>query len=405
MNFELLLAKRITFQAKRSFSKLVVRLAIAAITLSLAVMLIAIAVVKGFQGEIKEKIIGFGSHVQISKFRLNQSFENEPIALSKNNIDAIKAIDRVKHVQAFANKPGILKTGSAIEGVVLKGIGNNFNWDFFDNKLTKGRPINWSDSSASDEIVISRSLADKMILDTGDKVVVYFVQKPTRARKFSISGIYNTGLEDVDEVFILADIRHVRKLNDWEENQVGGYEVLLGSLYEIPPVIDQIHGIVPARLQAQSIKSIFPQIFDWLGLLNFNVEIILFLMAMVASINMVTALLIMILERTQMIGILKAMGAKNSSVMKVFIYNAAFLIAMGILFGNILGLSLIWVQDTFEVITLTETSYYLSAVPVYFKWSLFLLVNLGSFLFCTVVMILPAILVNTIRPVKALRFD
>ncbi len=405
MNFELLLAKRITFQAKRSFSKLVVRLAIAAITLSLAVMLIAIAVVKGFQGEIKEKIIGFGSHIQISKFRLNQSFENEPIALSKNSIDEIRAIDHVNHIQAFANKPGILKTGDAIEGVVLKGIGSNFNWDFFTNKLTKGRPINWTDSSTSDEIIISRSLADKMVLDTGDQVVVYFVQKPTRARKFSISGIYNTGLEDVDDVFILADIRHVRKLNNWKEKQVGGYEVLLGSLQQTSPVIEQIHESIPASLQAQSIKSIFPQIFDWLGLLNFNVEIILILMAMVASINMVTALLIMILERTRMIGILKAMGAKNSSVMKVFIYNASFLIALGLLLGNILGLSLIWVQDTFEVITLNETSYYLSAVPIYYKWGLFLLVNLGSFLFCTLVMILPAILVNTIRPVKALRFD
>lgn len=405
MNFELFVAKRITLQSKRSFSKLVVRLAIAAIALSLSVMLIAISVVKGFQGEIKEKITGFGSHIQIAKFNLNRSFENKPIHLTQKKQDSIRSLSRVDHIQAFANKPGILKADNVIEGVVLKGIGKNFKWEYFEDKIKKGDTIEWSDSSVSDEIVISQSLADKMVLDTGQDVVVYFVQKPTRARKFTISGIYNTGIEDIDEVFILSDIRHIQKLNNWQDKQTGGYEVFADGLKNLPPLVNTLNAIIPAELKAESIKQIFPQIFDWLGLLNFNVEIILLLMGLVASINMVTALLIMILERTQLIGILKAMGAGNGSVMRIFIFNAAFLIAIGIIVGNILGLSLLWLQDSFNLIQLSETSYYLRTVPVYFKWGLFLLVNIGSFVFCTLVMVLPAILIYTITPVKALRFE
>lgn len=405
MNFELFVAKRITLQSKRSFSKLVVRLAIAAIALSLSVMLIAISVVKGFQGEIKEKITGFGSHIQIAKFNLNRSFENNPIHLTQKKQDSIRSLSRVDHIQAFANKPGILKADNVIEGVVLKGIGKNFKWEYFEDKIKKGDTIEWSDSSVSNEIVISKSLADKMVLDTGEDVVVYFVQKPTRARKFTISGIYNTGIEDIDEVFILSDIRHIQKLNNWQDKQTGGYEVFADGLKNLPPLVNTLNAIIPAELKAESIKQIFPQIFDWLGLLNFNVEIILLLMGLVASINMVTALLIMILERTQLIGILKAMGAGNGSVMRIFIFNAAFLIAIGIIVGNILGLSLLWLQDSFNLIQLSETSYYLRTVPVYFKWGLFLLVNIGSFVFCTLVMVLPAILIYTITPVKALRFE
>ncbi len=368
-------------------------------------MLISISVVKGFQGEIKEKIIGFGSHVQISKFRLNKSFENEPISLGDAKLDSIRAYPGVKQIQAFANKPGILKTEEAIEGVVLKGIGKDFNWQFFQDKIVKGDTIHWTDSAVSNEVLISRALADKLVLDTGDDVVVYFVQKPTRARKFTIKGIYNTGLEEVDQVFIISDIRHIRKLNNWDSGQVGGYEVMLTSLGISKQIVDQINHAIPAQYNAKSIKAIFPQIFDWLTLLNFNVEIILLLMALVAGINMITALLIMILERTQLIGILKTLGARNFSIMKIFVYSAAFLIVIGIGLGNLVGLGLIYLQDAFEFVKLTESSYYLSTVPVYYQWGLFAIVNLGSFIFCTLIMLLPAILIATIVPVKALRFD
>ena len=405
MFFEYFVAKRITFQSRRSFSKLVVRLAVAAIALSLAVMLISIAVIRGFQGEIKQKVISFGSHIQVSSYELTESLRSDPIRLSEGRLDTIRTLPLVKHVQAFANKPGILRAGETIEGVVLRGAGPDFDWSQFQPQILKGEALSWTDSATSDQLLLAQDLADQLNVDTGDRAVMYFVQKPTRVRKFTISGIFNTGLDDVDEVFALADIRHVRELNNWDSGAVGGYQVRLNSLKATAPAVQALNQLIPAQLQAQSIQEIFPQIFDWLGLLNFNVEIILILMALVASINMITALLIMILERTQFIGLLKALGAANASVMRVFIYNAAFLIGIGILWGNVLGLSLIFLQDTLEVVKLSEASYYLSVVPVYYEWGLFLAINIGAFLFCALSMILPAILVSSVTPVKALRFD
>lgn len=405
MFFEYFVAKRITFQSRRSFSKLVVRLAVAAIALSLAVMLISIAVIRGFQGEIKQKVISFGSHIQVSSYELTESLRSDPIRLSEDRLDTIRTLPLVKHVQAFANKPGILRAGETIEGVVLRGAGPDFDWSQFQPQILKGEALSWTDSATSDQLLLAQDLADQLNVDTGDRAVMYFVQKPTRVRKFTISGIFNTGLDDVDEVFALADIRHVRELNNWDSGAVGGYQVRLNSLKATAPAVQVLNQLIPAQLQAQSIQEIFPQIFDWLGLLNFNVEIILILMALVASINMITALLIMILERTQFIGLLKALGAANASVMRIFIYNAAFLIGIGILWGNVLGLSLIFLQDTLEVVKLSEASYYLSVVPVYYEWGLFLAINIGAFLFCALSMILPAILVSSVTPVKALRFD
>lgn len=405
MFFEYFIAKRITFQSRRSFSKLVVRLAIAAIALSLAVMLISIAVIRGFQGEIKQKVIGFGSHIQISSYELTESFKSKAVQLSPQRLERIRALPSVSHVQAFANKPGILKAGETIEGAVLRGAGPDFDWGQLEPQLIRGQAFSWRDSTPSDRLVLARDLANQLEVDTGDQVVMYFVQKPTRVRKFTISGVFHTGLDDVDEAFALADIRHVQELNNWSSGDVGGYQIALSSMEAIAPTVQSVNQLIPARLQAQAIQQIFPQIFDWLGLLNFNVEIILILMALVASINMITALLIMILERTQFIGLLKALGAANGAVMRIFIYNAAFLIGIGILWGNALGLALIFLQDALGVVKLSEASYYLSVVPVYYEWGLFLAINVGAFLFCALSMVLPAILVSSVTPVKALRFD
>lgn len=405
MFFEYFLAKRITFQSKRSFSKLVVRLAVAAIALSLAVMLVSIAVISGFQGEIKQKVTGFGSHIQITHYQLSQNLKSKPITLKASRLDTIRKMESVKHVQSFANKPGILRADEIIEGVVLRGAGQNFNWSRINNQMSLGKPLGWPDSTPSDGIILAKDLADKLRVDTGDQVVVYFVQKPTRLRQFTVKGIFNTGLEDIDQNFALVDIRHIRQLNGWDSNATGGYQVHLNSLESIPFILPQINQVIPAKYKAEAIQDKFPQIFDWLKLLNFNVQIILTLMALVAAINMITALLIMILERTQFIGLLKALGARNGSVMRTFIISAGFLIGIGIFWGNVLGLSVIFIQDTFGLIKLSETSYYLSVVPVYYEWGLFLAVNIGAFIFCALAMVLPAILVSTVNPVKALRFD
>jgi len=384
---------------------LIVRLAVTAIALSLAIMLISIAVVKGFQGEITQKVIGFGSHIQISKTELNKSFENEAINLDAASIDSIKDITGVAHVQKFAHKPGIMKTGEAIEGVVLKGIGQDFNWEFFKQRIEQGSKFDLNDTSAVDQLIISRDLADRLRLQVDDEVLVYFVQEPSRVRKFNIKGIYNTGLQEVDKIFALCDLKHVQKLNGWNSAKVGGYEVLVQDAGLMEQISRDINYYIDAYLNTQTIKQIFPQIFDWLGLLNINVQIILSLMAIVAAINMITALLIMILERTQMIGTIKALGASNQSVKKIFLINAMFLIGLGVLIGDLLGLGLMWLQYQYNFIELKQASYYVKEVPIYFEWFEFILINIATFVFCALMMIIPSIIVSRILPVKALRFD
>lgn len=405
MRFEYFIAKRITFQSERSFSKLIVRLAVSAIALSIAVMLVSVAVVKGFQGEIKEKVTGFGAHIQIGNFDLNQTFENKPVSLPESTKAQIADLPQVTHIQQFAQKPAIIKVDDVIEGVVMKGVGSDFNWDYFDKYLVKGERLNITDSQTTDGIMLSRNLANRLKLDTGDAAVAYFVQEPSRVRKFEVKGIYNTGLEDVDEVFFLGDLKHVQKLNGWEQEQTGGYEVRVTGFEVMGPIARRIQTLIPTTQTAQTIDQLFPQIFDWLNLLDTNVQIILILMTIVAAINMITALLIMILERTQLIGLLKALGSRNFSVIKIFIYNAMILIGIGILIGNGLGFGFIVLQDAFGIVKLGESSYYLKEVPVYFEWGLFGLVNLGSFVFCSIMMLLPAAVVNSIVPVKSLRFE
>lgn len=368
-------------------------------------MLISVAVVKGFQGEIKEKVTGFGAHIQIGNFDLNQTFENDPVSLSDSTTAKIGQIPGVTHIQRFAQKPAIIKVDDIIEGVVVKGVGRGFNWDYFDKYLVQGKRLNITDSQTTNGILLSRDLADRLKLSPGDEAITYFVQDPSRVRKFQVKGIYNTGIEDVDEVFLMADIKHVQKLNGWDSDQVGGYEVRITGFEPMGMIARQIQTLIPPYQSAQTIDQLFPQIFDWLNLLDMNVQIILILMTIVASINMITALLIMILERTHLIGLLKALGARNPSVIKIFVYNAMILIGLGILIGNGIGLGLIVLQDGFGIVKLGESSYYLKEVPVYFQWGLFGLVNLGSFIFCSVMMLLPAAVINSIVPVKSLRFE
>lgn len=405
MNFEYFIAKRLIFQSKRSFSKLIVRLAVAAVALSLGVMLVSISVVKGFQGEITNKVIAFGSHIQISRAGYGKSFEQNPISLDSNKLNQIRKLPGVVHIQTTATKPGILKTGENIEGIVLKGVGADFDWSFMKDKLVKGDILHLPDSTLSGKIIISEKLAGRLRLDTGQKVVVYFVEYPTRVRKFRIGGIYNTGLEEVDKVFALCDLRHIQKLNGWKPHQAGTYEVLTKDF----DVVSQVNREVSSKLgiyeDSRTVRQIFPQIFDWLNLLDVNVEIILTLMIIVAGINMITALLIMILERTRLIGLLKALGCSNLSIRKTFIYQAAFLIGAGLILGNILGLGFLFLQDTFEMFTLPQESYYLRVVPVSFRWGSFLLLNLGTMILCILAMLLPSIVTGRIMPVRALRFE
>ena len=405
MNIELFLAQRLNKQTTNRFSRPIIRIAILAISLSVAIMILATAVVTGFQKEIRDKVIGFGSHIQITHFSDGNSYESQKIS----KIDSLKAslqtIDDIVHIQSFATKAGIIKTKNEIQGVVLKGVGSDFNPSFFKNNLLKGDFSQYNDSLTSNKALISNKLAKRLKFRLDDKMVMYFVEKPPRVIIFEIGGIYETGLAELDELIVLADIRHIQKINEWETNESGGLEVSVANFDNIDKLTEQIYKQIGFDLNAQNIKEIHPQIFDWLKLQDLNVQVIIFLMSIVASFNMITALLILILERTHIIGVLKALGANNWSIRKVFLYNSCYVIGKGLLWGNVIGITLGFIQFYFKPIQLDEATYYMSVVPINFKLLHLFLLNLATLIICWLALIIPSYLITKITPIKAIRFE
>ena len=407
MNVEYFIAKRL-FTAKEKnnrYTKPILRIAILAIALSVAVMLLSITVLTGFKNEISSKIIGFGSHITITNFTNNQSYESEPIELNQEFYPSITKQKGIKHIQTFATKAGIIKTEDEILGMVLKGISSDFDPSFFEKNIVEGQVPTYNDTLTSNKVMISKSVADILQLNLGEKLIMYFVEKPPRVRKFEIAGIYETGFADFDDLIIMSDIRHIQKLNGWENNQVGGFEILIDNFDELDEITAKVYEKIPYNLNAQSIKEKNPQLFDWLDLQDINVRVILILMLIVGGVNMVTALLILILERTRLVGILKALGATNWSVRKVFLYNAVYLILKGLFWGNIIGLGIAFLQYKFQFISLDPSIYYMSTVPIHFNLMHILMLNLGTLLVCWLILIIPSIIITKITPVKAIRFE
>ncbi len=388
----------------KNLTGIIKKIAILSIALGLAVMIVSMAVVTGFQGEIREKVIGFGGHIQISNYDYNISYEAQPISKKQDFVSEAINIEGLRHIQVFATKPGIIKTDDDIHGVILKGIGPDFDWSFFDDKIVAGSKISLSDSLRSDEVIISNLVARRMQLDLNDDVFMYFIQDPPRIRRFKLAGIYETGLEELDKVFVIGDLRHIQRLNDWEADQVGGFEILVTGFDAINEVQDKIFDILPYHLDAKSIRNLYPQIFDWLNLLDMNVYVIIALMILVAGINMITTLLISVLEKTNAIGILKAMGGSNTLIRKIFLYHAGMLISRGLLLGNIVGILLCLAQAQFGIIKLSPESYYVSEVPINLKLSHVLLLNAGTFLVSIAMLILPSYIIARISPIKAMIF-
>ncbi|MDQ3073954.1 MAG: ABC transporter permease [Bacteroidota bacterium] len=405
MNFPFFIAQRITYRSQRSFTRVILRIAMIAIVLSVAVMIISDAIVTGFQSEIKNKITGFAAHVQVNHTRTNFALDNVPIYYDDTFVTEIKQMEGVRHVHAFATKPGLIKADSAIEGVVLKGVNKGFDWEAFAPNMQQGKPLQLNDTITSTDVVLSNAIADRLQLAVGDTAQIYFVQRPVRALKLHVSGIYSTGIEEIDHVFVLADMKQIQFLNSWEDNQVGGYEIFLNDLKALDTIGEKVHFRADANQEALTIKERYPQIFDWLGLLDVNIQVILTLMTLVAIINMITALLIMILERTQMIGLLKALGSYTGQLQQIFVYNAMILIAIGIVAGNFIAIGLLMLQKTLHLIKLPQESYYVSEVPVQFNWMHILVINIGAFIICSLAMYLPSLLISRIRPVKAIRFE
>jgi lipoprotein-releasing system permease protein len=405
LSFAYFIANRITFKSKRTFSKLIVRIAIIGIMLGLGVMILSVAIVKGFKQEIREKVRGFSGDLQVVKLDLNTSYENSPFQADARFIKNVKMLDLVTRVMPFATKPGIIKANNEIEGVILKGVDKTYDWSFFQKNLSSGTVIDFKDTIASKkQLLISQYIADRLKLKVGDKILMYFVQEPLRKRPFVIRGIYSSGIEDVDKSFVVGDMSLISRLNDWTPGEIGGYELKLADFNELDHATDEIDKILPGKLKSYSITETYATIFAWLGLLDGNTSVVLILMIIVAVINMISALLIMILERTTMIGMLKAMGASNWAIQKVFLYNAFYLIGMGMLLGNAFGLGIGFIQLNTHLLTLDQASYYMNFVPIKFDWLDILMLNAGTLIICLLVMVGPSMLVTKISPVRAIRF-
>ncbi len=395
-----------------SFSRPINIIAIVAIAMGLAVMIIAVSVLTGFKQQIRDKIVGFGSNIQILNFDSNYSLETIPISSNQEFVPEINKIEGIKHIQVFATKAGIIKTANAIQGVVLKGVGSDFDWDFFKSNMIEGAVFTVTDTGRTNQVIISKKISEMLGLKTGDSFAMYFVQDPPRSRKFTISGIYETSLEEFDKMYVFCDISHIRRLNGWGDDQVSGFEIFINDFDRLDDMFQAVRDAVGYRLvenetqfKVTSIRMRYPQIFDWLNFQDMNVLIIITLMLLVAGFNMISGLLILILEKTNMIGILKALGTENKTIRRIFLYQAVYLIGKGLIWGNVVGLGLAFLQLKTGLITLDPTSYYIKTVPVNLDLVHILLLNSGTILAIILMLIVPSQLVSRITPVKAIRYD
>ncbi|MFY9310446.1 MAG: FtsX-like permease family protein [Bacteroidia bacterium] len=416
MNTERFIAKRIISGADKGkqLSHPIVRISVIGIALGLAVIILTVAVVTGFQNEIRNKLIGFGSHIQITNYDNNASDEPQPISKQQPFLEELQNDPEISHIQVYATKSGIIKTKTDNEGVLLKGIDKDYDWKFINDNLKEGTTIPVSDTGVSRDIVISKYLADKLELKLKDKMVIYcltqkedsiHIQYEQRVKVFYISGIYETGFEDFDKRLVLVDLKQIQKLNYWDADQVGGFEIAINDYAKIDKLGSKIYDLVGQGLNAQTIKDINPTIFSWLDLLDMNAIIVIVLMILVAGINMVSALLVLILERTNMIGIMKALGATNGSIQKIFLYNAFYLIGKGMLYGNCIALTIAFIQRYFGIFKLDQTTYYVSVIPVNIDILHILVLNICTLVCCMLMLIIPSFIISKITPVKAIRYS
>lgn len=414
MNLELFIARKIHFDkdGDKKVTSPTVKVAMAGIALGLAVMILSIAIIVGFKKQIREKVIGFGAHIQITNFDNNASFEYLPIAVNDTLMEQLRSLPGIKHVETFATKPGILKTEEDFQGIVLKGIDADYDWTFFRENLQEGEVITLDPEKNSTDAVISRTLADMVGLKVGDRFHSYFVQEDVRARQFTVTGIYDTGFLDYDKLFVLVDIRQVRRLNGWDSDQVSGIELQIDDYERLDEIAENVYFEMAEKqdrdgnvFYTRSAKELNPAIFGWLEVLDINVVVILILMVLVSGFTMISGLLVLILERTNMIGILKAMGQDNRSIRKTFLYVSSFIIGKGMLWGNVIGLVICFLQARFGLIPLDPATYYLDAVPIDLSLGALLLLNIGTLLATLLMLLGPSYLITKIEPAKTIRFE
>jgi lipoprotein-releasing system permease protein len=416
MNYELFIARKVHFSktaGDRQVTPPAIRIAIIGIALGLATMILSIAIIIGFKKEVWDKVIGFGAHIQITNFDSNRSYETTPIMVSDSLMKELQTFPGIRHIEKFATKPGILKTERDFQGIVLKGIDEHFDWSFFKEHLKEGEVFTVESEKMTTDAIISRYLANLLELECGSSFFAYFVQNidDVRPRRFQIRGIYETGFE-YDKFFVYADIKQVRQLNGWEEDAVSGLELFVNNFNQVDEIADQLYFHLIDKQDREgntyytrSIKELNPMIFNWLDVLDINVVIILVLVMAVSGFTMISGLLIIILERTNMIGILKALGQENRSIRSVFLYISFFLIGKGMIWGNVIGLIICFVQSFFRVIKLDPSDYYLDAVPIDLSIANWLLINLGVLTVSLLMMLAPSYLITKINPARTIRFE
>ncbi len=368
-------------------------------------MLLAIAISRGYKQQVSQKLSSFQSDIVINNLDLNLSYQSAPIQSNNDVEQFLNTKNGFKHFQKYAIKAGIIKTENDFQGIVLKGVDNQFDFNFLRESIVSGSIPKFDSNQMSNEIMLSASLANKLGFKVGDGIFVYFIQDPPRVRKFKVCGIYDTNLGEMDDLYIIVDIKQIQKLNNWPSEYITGYEVFINNFDSLQNKVDLLATIMPYTMGITPINLIYPEIFNWLDMLDVNVMIILILMAAVSIINMITALLILIVERSNMIGMLKALGMKNKHIIKIFLNLAAFIILRGLFLGNIIALTIGFIQQKFNLIKLSEKDYYVSAVPVFFNTYDFIFVNAACFIICLILLLVPVNSISKISPIKAIRFD
>jgi len=410
LNFELFIAKRIIGNKtyKSSVSAPIIKIGIAAIAIGIIVMLIAIATGFGLQQKIRDKVVAFNGHIEITNYDTNASDESQtPISINQEFYPKFQTIEGIKYVQGVATKFGIIRTETDFEGVVVKGVGADYNWEYFEEFLIDGRLPDFT-QKRNEEVLISKYLANRLGFKVGDKFQTLFgeqLDKLPRIINYEVVGIYNSGFQELDEKFCIADLRHIQRLNKWESDQVGNFEVFIEDFSELDEKYQQVYKDIPSLLNATPITQKYYTVFEWIKIFDNNTYGIIAIMILVAGINMITALLVLILERTSMIGILKALGSSNWTIRKVFLYNASYLVGLGLFWGNLIGLGLLFTQKYFKLFPLNPDTYYVSEAPVYISWDYILLLNVGTFVVCLLMLLIPSVIISKISPVKAIRFD
>jgi lipoprotein-releasing system permease protein len=409
LNFSIFIAQRLAFSKQQSFSRFIIRLSVGATTVGIAAMIITLCFVNGFQQTVADKVYSFWGHIRVQHFEPDKSMMAEEVPINRDST-VEKLIDSQKEVtkiQAFATKSAVLEFHKNIEGVLLKGIEANYDSSSIKPFITRGNWIHFSDSSYSKEIMVSEQIANLLNIQLNDTVTVYFVgtnETNTSYRKLVVSGLYKTGIEEYDKVFLLADLKLIARINNWTEDQIGGYEIFIDQEFNKDSVNEQLMSNLPTEWMSRTVASIYPNIFDWLDIQNMNRNVIFIIMAVVAIINMISCLLILILERTRMIGVFKALGAKDQNIIQIFLYYAAVIALRGIIGGFIIGMGLVLLQQYTGFISLDESSYYVKTAPVQIIWWQIIAVCITTFMVSFVVMLIPALLVKKVNPIKAIQF-